>query len=395
MPTWTSRRNWKRLRAFACLRARTGARRMPLIMTASETPAPQEISISSRKADHIDLCVSGDVGFHAKSTLLDAVEFVHDALPELSLDSLDTSIELFGKRLQAPIIIAAMTGGTERARSINRELAQIAEERGYGFGLGSQRAILKGQPRDTYEVRDVAPSTLVLGNIGGVQARSLSTEDLRSLVTTVGADALCVHLNPAMEIVQPEGDRDFVGVVDTLERLVNDLEVPIIAKETGCGLGARALKKLTKAGVRHIDVSGAGGTSWVAVEAARAVGDARTLGDAFREWGVPTAASVMLAKRARPRLKTIIATGGVSSGIDAAKAIALGAHAVGMARPVLQALVAGGREGAAKFLNQVEAELRAVMLLVGARDIEELQHAPVVVGPALERWIAASKRRKK
>ncbi len=364
-------------------------------MTEPETSTPADPGISSRKADHIDLCVSGDVGFHSKTTLFDAVDFVHDALPELSLDDLDTSVEILGKRLRAPIIIAAMTGGTERARVINRELAQIAEERGYGFGLGSQRAILKGQPRDTYEVRDVAPSILVLGNIGGVQARSLSTDEVRSLVDAVGADALCVHLNPAMEIVQPEGDRNFVGVIDALERLVSDLGVPVVAKETGCGLGSSAVKKLAKAGVRHVDVSGAGGTSWVAVEAARAVGKDRTLGDALREWGVPTAASVVIADRARPRFKTIIATGGVSSGTEVAKALALGAHAAGMARPVLQAFAAGGRDGARAFLDQVEAELRAVMLLVGARHVRDLRHADVVLGPALERWTSEPRRRGK
>jgi isopentenyl-diphosphate delta-isomerase len=396
MPVSVPRRNAKRVLAFACLSTALGAKEPSEKMTAPESSAPVDPGISSRKADHIDLCVSGDVGFKAKTTLFDAVEFVHDALPELSLDDIDTSVELLGKRLRAPIIIAAMTGGTDRARSINRELAQIAEERGYGFGLGSQRAILKGQPRDTYEVRDVAPSTLVLGNIGGVQVRSLSTDEVRSLVDGVGADALCVHLNPAMEIVQPEGDRDFVGVVETLERLVRELGVPVVAKETGCGLGPQAVKKLARAGVRHVDVSGAGGTSWVAVEAARAVGHGRTLGDALREWGVPTAASVMIADRARPRFKTIIATGGVASGIDVAKAIALGAHAGGMARPVLQALVAGGRDGAITYLNQVEAELRAVMLLVGARDVRDLRRSPVVLGPALERWtIASSSRRKK
>lgn len=364
-------------------------------MTSAEVAAPPEPTISSRKDDHIDLCVSGDVGFHAKSTLFDAVEFVHDALPELSVEELDTSVEIFGKRLRAPIIIASMTGGTERARSINRELAQLAEERGYGIGLGSQRAILKGQPVDTYAVRDVAPSVLLLGNIGGVQARSLSTEEVEALVSAVGADALCVHLNPAQEIVQPEGDRDFVGVVDAFARLSRDLSVPVIAKETGCGLGARAVKKLAKAGVRHVDVSGAGGTSWVAVEAARASGHGRSLGDALREWGVPTAASVIIAKEARPRFKTIIATGGVSSGIDAAKALALGASAAGMARPVLQALVNGGREGAARFLDQVEAELKAVMLLVGARDVRDLQRAPLVFGPALERWVMSARDRRK
>jgi len=364
-------------------------------MTSPEIAAPHEPTISSRKDDHIDLCVSGDVGFHAKSTLFDAVEFVHDALPELSVDDLDTSVELFGKRLRAPIIIASMTGGTERARNINRELAQLAEERGYGIGLGSQRAILKGQPVDTYAVRDVAPSVLLLGNIGGVQARSLSTEEVEALVSAVGADALCVHLNPAQEIVQPEGDRDFVGVVETLARLARDLSVPVIAKETGCGLGAQAVKKLAKAGVRHVDVSGAGGTSWVAVEAARATGHGRSLGDALREWGVPTAASVLMAKEARPRFKTIVATGGVSSGLDAAKALALGASAAGMARPVLQALVNGGREGAARFLDQVEAELKAVMLLAGARDVRDLQRVPLVFGPALERWVTAARVRRK
>lgn len=364
-------------------------------MTTPKNPAPVEPSISSRKADHIELCVSGDVGFHAKTTLLESVEFVHDSLPEVSVEDLDTSVELFGKRLRVPLIIAAMTGGTEQARNINRELAQLAEERGLGFGLGSQRAILKGQPVETYQVRDVAPSTLVLGNIGGVQARSLTTEQVRELVEAVGADALCVHLNPAQEIVQPEGDRDFKGVIDALERLAQDLGVPVIAKETGCGLGATALKKIAKAGVRHVDVSGAGGTSWVAVETARAEGNSRSLGEAFREWGVPTAASVMMAKRTRPKLKTIIATGGIATGMDAAKAIALGADAAGMARPVLQALMKGGREGAAQFLEQVEAELRGAMLLVGVRRVRELQDVPLVLGASLERWVFMSQRRRK
>lgn len=342
--------------------------------------------IASRKADHIDLCATGDVGFRQKTTLFEAVDLVHDALPEMGVHDIDTSITLLGKRLRVPLVIAAMTGGTERARSINRELARIAEERGYGFGLGSQRAILKGEPRETYEVRDVAPTTLVLGNIGGVQARSLDTATIASLVEVVGADALCVHLNPAMEIVQPGGDRDFAGVLDALERLVSELAVPIVAKETGCGIGPKAASKLAKAGVRHVDVSGAGGTSWVAVEAARASGAEQSLGNAFRDWGVPTAASVMVCRGMKPRFKSIIATGGVSSGVDVAKAIALGAHAAGIARPVLQAFLSGGREGALVFLDQVEAELRAAMLLVGAQDIRSLRRATVLLAPALERW---------
>lgn len=353
--------------------------------TTDPSPTPPS-PIAARKADHIDLCATGDVGFRSKTTLFEAVELVHDALPEIAVRDISTEISLLGKSLRAPLVIAAMTGGTERAREINRELARIAEERGYAFGLGSQRAILKGEPRETYEVRDVAPTTLVLGNIGGVQAKSLDTATIASLVDLVGADALCVHLNPAMEIVQPGGDRDFRGVLEAMERLVVELSVPVVAKETGCGIGPSAARKLIDAGVRHVDVSGAGGTSWVAVEAARAKGQEQSLGNAFRDWGVPTAASVMVCRSERPRFKSIIATGGVSNGIEVAKALALGAHAAGIARPVLQAFLSGGRQGALAFLDNVEAELRATMLLVGAPDIPSLRKAPFLLGPELERW---------
>ncbi len=344
--------------------------------------------ISGRKADHIELCATGDVGFKQKTTLFEHVDLVHDALPELSLDEIDTSITLLGKKLRAPIVIAAMTGGTERAREINRQLAAIAEERGYGFGLGSQRAMLRADKDDTYAVRDVAPSILILGNIGAVQARELSTDAAQDLVGRVGADALCVHMNPAMEIVQPGGDRYFAGALGAMERLAEELKVPVVAKETGCGIGPRTARRIARAGVKHIDTSGAGGTSWVAVETARATASARSLGIAFREWGVPTAASVMICKRTKPRFESIIATGGIMSGIDAAKAIALGAHAAGIARPVLQAFVAGGREGTIRFLDQVEAEIRAVMLLTGSGTVRALRKAPALLTGDLPRWAA-------
>jgi isopentenyl-diphosphate delta-isomerase len=345
-----------------------------------------ETGIGERKADHIELCATGDVGFHAKTTLLEHVDLVHDSLPELAVDEIDTSITILGKRLRAPIVISAMTGGTPRARDINRELAAIAEERGYGFGLGSQRAMLRGDRDDTYQVRDVAPTALILGNIGAVQARELATDAVRDLVGRVGADALCVHMNPAQEVVQPGGDRHFAGALGAMERLAEELSVPVVAKETGCGIGPRAAHRLARAGIRHVDVSGAGGTSWVAVETARAADGQRSLGTLLRDWGVPTAAAVMIAKRARPRFETIIATGGIQNGVEAAKAIALGAHAAGIARPVLQALVAGGRDGALRFLAQVEAEIRAVMLLVGAGSVRALRKAPYVLTGELPRW---------
>ncbi|NUP10605.1 MAG: type 2 isopentenyl-diphosphate Delta-isomerase [Polyangiaceae bacterium] len=370
----------------------------------SPKAAPAEHDIQQRKADHIDLCATGDVGFRAKTNLFDDVDLVHDALPELHVDEVDTSVTLFGKKLSAPIVIAAMTGGTEKARAINLELAKIADEEGYGFGLGSQRAMLDASAgRDpTYDVRKVAPKVLLLGNIGAVQARQSGLAALEDLVGRVQADALCIHLNPAMEIVQPGGDKDFTGIVDFLGEAADELSVPAIAKETGCGIGPRAAHKIASAGIRHLDVSGAGGTSWVAVEMQRARGDEKHLGTVLRDWGVPTAASVVIAAATRPRFNTIIATGGVSGGVDIAKAIALGAHAGGIARPVLQALTEGGPEGARAFLSRVRQEIKACMLLVGARNVSEMRSAPLIVGERLERWqrlaaegVGRKKRRKK
>jgi isopentenyl-diphosphate delta-isomerase len=344
--------------------------------------------IEGRKADHIELCATGDVGFHRKTTLLEQVDLVHDSLPELALDEIDLSVSILGKKLRAPLVISAMTGGTARARDINKELASIAEERGYGFGLGSQRAMLRGDKDDTYQVRDVAPTALILGNIGAVQARELSTDAVTDLIGRVGADAICIHLNPAQEIVQQGGDRYFAGALGAMERLAEELRVPVVAKETGCGIGPRTAKRIARAGVKHVDVSGAGGTSWVAVETERAAPEARSLGTALREWGVPTAAAILIAKKTKPRFETIIATGGIKTGLMAAKAIALGAHAAGLARPVLQALVAGGRPEALRFLDEVEAELRAVMLLVGAGNVRALRKAQVLLSGDLPRWAA-------
>jgi isopentenyl-diphosphate delta-isomerase len=358
-------------------------------------------SIGQRKADHLALCADEDVGFREASTLLECVRLVHDALPDLHADEIDPSVTLFGKRLRAPIVIASMTGGTDEAGRINRELASIAEERGYGFGLGSQRAMhVRPGTTDSFRVRDLAPTALILGNVGVVQARSMSTPEVKSLVDQVGADALCVHLNPAMELVQPGGDRDFRSGLDTIARLVADSGVPIIVKETGCGLSPAVGRRLRSVGVAHVDVSGAGGTSWVGVETKRAAaaGDqaAQRLGEALWDWGVPTAASVALL--APLGFETIVATGGVGSGLDVARAITLGASAAGLARPVLRALAGGtavggsgvsasNRARAIALLASVEDELRAAMLLTQSRDLSALRKAPRVVTGALRPWI--------
>jgi isopentenyl-diphosphate delta-isomerase len=280
-----------------------------------------------------------------------------------------------------------MTGGAERAERINRELAAIAEERGYAYGLGSQRAMLKrAAAKQSYAVRGVAPNALVLGNLGVVQAAKMSSAEVQDLALSVGADALCVHLNPAMELVQEEGDRDFRGGLETLQRLAQDLPVPVIAKETGCGLSHAVAAKLRSAGIAHVDVSGAGGTSWVAVETQRAKAENKALGEAFWEWGIPTAVSVAWVHS--HGFETVFATGGVHTGLDIAKAIALGASAGGIARSALQALERGGPSGARRFFDGIEAELRAALLLTGSANLAALRLAPRVIVGELRDWLA-------
>lgn len=341
--------------------------------------------ISQRKKDHLALCAGPNVAFRDKGTLLDQVELVHCALPEMHADEVDSSITLLGKRLAAPVIVAAMTGGTDVAAAINRDLARAADELQLGFGLGSQRAMFERPDTAwTFQVREAAPSVLLLGNLGMVQARSMSTAQIQDLCGQVGADALCIHLNPAMEIVQPGGDRDFTGGLDVLARLVAELPIPVVAKETGCGLSRAMGERIVQAGVRTVDVSGAGGTSWVAVEEHRAVDpDWKAVANELWDWGIPTAASV-LQLQGLPL--DVIATGGVRTGLDAARAVALGASAAGMAAEVLRAHKAGGYEGAKQFLQRVIMTVRSVMLLTGCRTVDEFRRVPTLLGPALARW---------
>lgn len=344
---------------------------------------PGDSDIAQRKTDHINLCLDGDVAFRTRTTLLEDVELVHDALPDLDLDEVDLTTTFAGKTLRAPLVIAAMTGGTARATEINRDLAGVAEELGIGFAFGSQRPLLVRGIRDGYEVRDVAPTALVLGNIGIVQAVQTPTARLAEMCASTGVDALCVHLNPAMEVVQPEGDRDFRGGLDTLARLHAELPVPVVVKETGCGLSRAVGQRVAALGITHVDVSGAGGTSWVAVETLRARDDQRAIGELFRDWGIPTAASVAQLDDLG---LAIIATGGVTDGLAAARAIALGARCAGIARPFLQAQ-AQGRAVLRSAVARTIEEIRIAHLLAGARTPDELRARPLLVGPRLARWI--------
>lgn len=342
--------------------------------------------IQRRKVDHLELCATDAVAFRERTTLLECVRLVHQSLPELGVGDLDLRVSILGKTLRAPLMIAAMTGGTERSAEVNQELSAIAEKRGIGFGLGSQRAMHR-EPSTawTYQVRKLAPTTLVLGNLGAVAARDVESSVLAQLMSDIGADGLCLHLNPAQELVQPGGDRDFRGCMAAIERLVRDLPIPVIGKETGAGISRDTAKKLFGIGVRTIDVSGAGGTSWVGVEALRAEGNDKLLGEALWDWGVPTAASVVFAAETGA---TVIATGGIKSGVDVARALALGADIAGIARPVLQAFAAEGRAGVERFLDQVEQELSAVMLLCGVSRPQDLRHVPRVITGELKDWLA-------
>ncbi len=344
--------------------------------------------LGKRKSDHLDLTISGDVGFR-RTTLLEQVQLIHSSLPEVSVEEIELSLRLFSKKVESPVVIASMTGGTPRAEEINKKLAEVAQRGGHAIGLGSQRPMVKKGIIDrdiarSYQLRDIAPDVPLFANIGVIQAGQMSTEFVEEMCGTVGADALCVHLNPAQEIIQSDGDRDFRGAVDTLQRLAEQLSLPIIAKETGCGLSRRTAATLDQIGVRHVDVSGAGGTSWVGVETKRATGETQRLGQQFWNWGIPTAGSLLQVSASH--FNTVIATGGIQSGLDVARSIALGASACGMARPVLQAVDSGGVDGALALLGQVNTELATAMLLTGCRHLDSLRRAPRILGPDLKQW---------
>jgi isopentenyl-diphosphate delta-isomerase len=236
----------------------------------------------------------------------------------------------------------------------------------------------------SYQLRDVAPSVPIFANLGAVQAAPLGTSLVEEMVGFVGANALCLHLNPAQEMIQSGGDRDFRGCLDGIGRLANELSVPVIVKETGNGISRPVAEQLARVGVKHLDVSGAGGTSWVGVETRRAEGSKRDLGALFWDWGIPTAAALLQVQGGG--FQTVIASGGIYTGVDVAKAIALGADAAGMARPLLQALDAGGVEAALLRLRGVEDELRTAMLLTGSRSLSQLKRAPRNLAAELSSW---------
>lgn len=332
-----------------------------------------------RKADHIRINLEEDVQFPRLTTGLERYRFVHQALPELNLDEIDLSTTLLGKRLRAPLLISSMTGGTEAARNINRNLAQAAQAAGIAMGLGSQRAAIEDPTlASTYQIRDLAPDILLFANLGAVQLNyGYGVDQCRRAVELIGADALILHLNALQEAVQPEGDGNWKGLLQRIEAVCRALPVPVVAKEVGWGLSERVARQLAEAGVSALDVAGAGGTSWSEVEARRAPTELhRRVAAAFADWGLPTAETLLMARRGAPHLP-IIASGGLRDGIDVAKCIALGASAAGMAGPFLKA-AAVSTEAVSEAITELTRVLRIAMFCAGAGSIPELQATPLL-----------------
>ncbi len=334
--------------------------------------------ISNRKLEHLLLCKNCNVEYR-KKTGFEEIELIHKALPEVNKEDIDISINILGKKLDSPFIISAMTGGHPAALTINKELAKAVNKLNIGMGVGSQRAAVKNPELiPTYTiVREEAPSAFLIGNIGCQQI-----ELAEQSVDMIKADALAVHLNPLQEAIQPEGDVNAVGHVKAIEEICKKLKVPVIAKETGAGINAEDAIALENAGVGAIDIAGAGGTSWAAVETYRAKD--RTMGDIFWDWGIPTAASTV--EVCQSVKIPVISSGGIRSGLDAAKAIALGADAVGIALPLLKEAYIG-HHAVINKLNKFNEELRVAMFLVGASNIAELKKSSLIIKGDTKEWL--------
>jgi isopentenyl-diphosphate delta-isomerase len=334
---------------------------------------PLEIGV--RKSQHIQLALEDESQFR-RSTGLERFELVHQALPELSLNDIDASVQFLGKTLTAPLLVSGMTGGTPQSGEINRRIAEAVSEMGLGMGVGSQRiAVECPDVLSTFQVRAIAPHMLLIANLGAVQLNYGFTPDhCWRLVDSIDADALALHVNSLQEAIQPGGNTDFRGLLKKIEVVCSTLSKPVIVKEVGCGITGQTAKALLECGVGAIDVGGAGGTCWTEIESRRSGSQiTREIADTFREWGIPTADCVQSVRGICPTIP-IIASGGLRNGLDIAKCVALGANVGAMARPVLQAAVQGG-PAVHELMRRVVQEFKLAMFCTGSARPNKLQAA--------------------
>ena len=330
-----------------------------------------------RKHEHLRINLTEDVQFEAVSTGLENYRFVHQALPEIDASSIDLSVTLFGKQLRAPLLLSPMTGGIRQAQRINLNLARAAQELGIAMGVGSQRtAIDNPRVRNTFQVRDAAPDIFLFANLGAVQLNyGYGLDECRRAVDMIKADALMLHLNPLHEALQPEGQTNFSSLLRKIERICKKLPVPVVVKEVGWGISEPVARKLYEAGVAGIDVAGAGGTSWGEVEKHRSGNnDRNNIFTSFAQWGIPTSESIQMARRGARGI-TLIASGGIRTGLDVAKAIALGADIAGIASPFLKA-ANDSVQAVISSISDVIEVLRITMFGIGAASLSELRDSP-------------------
>jgi isopentenyl-diphosphate Delta-isomerase len=335
---------------------------------------PNESSHGKRKQEHLNISLLEDVDFKDLTSGFDEYKFVHQALPETDLRGVRVSCKLLNKDLRAPIVISSMTGGITASARINRNLAEAAQALGLAMGVGSQRCMVdEPGTAPSYRVRDVAPDILLFANLGAVQLNyGYGIKECLRAVEDIRADALILHLNPLQEALQADGNTNFSGLLSKISRVCRELPVPVIVKEVGGGISEKVAGKLAGAGVSGIEASGAGGTCWTEIEKRRPGNKAKSgVAGAFSSWGIPTAQSLLMSRKGAPGL-ALIASGGIRTGVDVAKAIALGADAAGIAAPLLKAANVS-EEAAQEYLEEIIETLRIAMFCIGVSTTEELK----------------------
>jgi isopentenyl-diphosphate delta-isomerase len=346
-----------------------------------------------RKAEHIKISLNQNVQARTVTTGFEDISFIHRALPEIGKQKIDLSTTVLNHKFAAPLIVGAITGGASEATKINATVAEAVEDLGLGMGVGSQRAAVEDKTLEkTFSIaRKKAPTAFLIANIGGVQlVHGYGLKEAKKAMEMIDADALAIHLNSLQEAVQPEGQTNFKGVLRKIGEIAKELDKPVIVKETGAGIAAEEAKKLENAGVKGIDVSGVGGTSFAAVEYYRAMGKENTfqrkLGDVFWDWGIPTAVSV--AEVSQSVRIPVIASGGIREGLDVAKALTLGAGLTSLSQPILEAAVRGVKE-TKDALSLLMEELKNCMFLVGANSVQSLREKPLIITGKTAEWLRA------